>query len=100
MYEQKFQLHKEIERLTILYNKNYFKKKEWKKNYKLKQQEMINCIKNYELEIKKLKEIVMLLYNQDFSERCNIEVQTDYDYYTMSKLVKNHESITYAKQLV
>ncbi len=63
MYEQKFQLHKEIERLTILYNKNYFKKKEWKKNYKLKQQEMINCIKNYELEIKKLKEIVMLLYN-------------------------------------
>jgi hypothetical protein len=63
MYEQKFQFQKEIERITILYNKNYFKKKEWKKNYKLKQQEMINCIKNYELEIKKLKEIVILLYN-------------------------------------
>ena len=100
MYEQKFQFQKEIERLTILYNKNYFKKKELKKNYKIMQQEMINIKKTYEMEIKKLKEIVRVLLKKDFSERCNIEVQTDYDYFTMSKLIKSHESITYAKQLV
>lgn len=56
MYEQKFQLHKEIERLTHLYNKNYFKKREWKKSYKLKHQELLDNIKYYEMEIKKLKE--------------------------------------------
>lgn len=58
MHEQKFQLHKEIERLTILYNKNYFKKKEWKRSYKQKQLEMGNTIKFYEMEIKKMKENV------------------------------------------
>lgn len=33
-------------------------------------------------------------------EKLSKEVQTDYDYFTMSKMVKNYESVAYFKKLV
>lgn len=58
-FEQKRDLQAEIERLNLLYKKNYYKKKEYKKNITELQDKFNKTINRYDAEINNYKNRVL-----------------------------------------
>ncbi len=92
-YDQKAYYLQEITRLEALYQKAYYKKREYKKKHKelLLQQEDITT--KYEREIMYLKQNL-------YSDKKEILTQTDVDTKSFNEMQKNHDLITYHHKLV
>lgn len=61
--QQRQKLALEVDRLNILYKKNYFKKKDWKQKYIEKDKEIKSLINRYENEIQKYQKRVKIMNN-------------------------------------
>ena len=58
--QHKKTMNQEIDRLEIIYKKNYFKKREWKQKFKEKDVEMKRAVMRLENEIQKYQERVII----------------------------------------
>lgn len=91
--EQKQHFIREVDRLTALYKKFYYKKRIWKNKFLDKQKEANNIVQRFEKEIQKYQE-------KELIEKVSEEVQTDMDWYSLNKMIKNHETVTFFKRIV
>lgn len=91
-YDQKNYYLKEIERLTEIYQKAYFKKRDYKKKLIEKDQEIIKVSDNLQMEI-------TFLRNKISVDKEAVSVQTDIDFYEFNKMRKNHDLIYIHKRL-
>lgn len=92
-YDQKAYYLQETARLEALYEKAYYKKREYKKIHKALLLQQEDIASKYEREIIYLKQKL-------YSEKKDMLTQTDIDVKLFNKMQKNHDLITYHHKLV
>ena len=85
-------LENEVERLRILYKKNYFKRKEWKKKFKEKEEEMTKILNKLEKELEVFKSKVEFLLFQDTCETVDAIVQTHLEVNDINKIIMIYQN--------
>lgn len=92
-YDQKAYYLQETARLQSLYEKAYYKKREYKKNFKTLKESHEDIIRKFEREIMYLKQKL-------YSDKKDIGIQTDIDCTQYLLMQRNHELVTYQHKLV
>ena len=91
-YDQKIYYTSEIERLTALYQKHYYKKRELKKT-------LVQLKEDFSQQKIRLEKDLGFLREKLAWDRKDAEVQTDVELHTFKKMVLNHEIVVFQKRM-